>query len=99
MDKFAKEINRRIDEINDDDLSNRVNILQTMIYKFRQSKYLIPDWFESKIINIYKRQKHEKQDNVFQKVEKENNSLVFCSQKFIGFNRYKGCHSVFINAL
>lgn len=48
MDKFAKEINRRIEEINEDDLSNRVNILQTMIYKFRQSKYLIPDWFESK---------------------------------------------------
>lgn len=48
IDKFAKEINRRIEEINEDDLSNSVNILQTMIYKFRQSKYLIPDWFESK---------------------------------------------------
>ncbi len=48
MDKSAKEINSRIDEINDDELINRINVLQTMIYKFRQSKYLIPDWFESK---------------------------------------------------
>lgn len=48
MDKLAKEINSRIDEISDDELCNKINVLQTMIYKFRQSKYLIPDWFESK---------------------------------------------------
>lgn len=48
MDKFAKEIYSRIDEIGDDELSTRINVLQTMIYKFRQTKYLIPDWFESR---------------------------------------------------
>lgn len=48
MDKLAKEINSKIDNIDDDELTNRINVLQTMIYKFRQSKYLIPDWFENK---------------------------------------------------
>lgn len=48
MDILAKEINTRINEIDGNVLSNKINVLQTMIYKFRQSKYLIPDWFESK---------------------------------------------------
>lgn len=46
--KFTKEIDDHLDEIDDIELSNKVNILQTMIYKFRQSKYLIPDWFENR---------------------------------------------------
>jgi len=48
MDRIAKEINSDVDSIDDVELSNKVNVLQTMIYKFRQSKYLIPDWFEQK---------------------------------------------------
>ena len=52
MNKIAKEINNDIDNISDTELSNKVNILQTMLYKFRQTKYLIPDWFENK---FYKR--------------------------------------------
>lgn len=48
MDKLTKEINSKINEISDDELGNKINVLQTMIYKFRQTKYLIPDWFENK---------------------------------------------------
>ena len=48
MDKVAKELNSNIDKLDEIELSKKINILQTMIYKFRQSKYLIPDWFENK---------------------------------------------------
>ena len=48
IDKFVKEINSNIDTINETELSNKINVLQTMIFKFRQTKYLIPDWFENK---------------------------------------------------
>ena len=30
------------------ELQNKIYILQTMIYQFRKTKYLIPDWFECK---------------------------------------------------
>lgn len=52
IDKIAKEINANIDTLSDIELGNKVNVLQTMIYKFRQSKYLIPEWFEKR---FYKR--------------------------------------------
>ena len=48
IDKFVKEINSNIDTIDETELSNKINVLQTMIFKFRQTKYLIPDWFENK---------------------------------------------------
>lgn len=47
MDKFARSINSNIDKLSEAELNEKTNILQTMIYKFRQTKYLIPDWFES----------------------------------------------------
>lgn len=49
IDKFVKEINSKIDKIDETELTNKINVLQSMIFKFRQTKYLIPDWFE----NIY----------------------------------------------
>lgn len=38
-----------LNTMNEFELKNRINVLQAMIYGFRQTKYLIPDWFE----NIY----------------------------------------------
>lgn len=49
MDRLSKEIDSRINVIDTNELDNKINVLQTMIYSFRQTKYLIPDWFE----NIY----------------------------------------------
>ena len=46
IDKFVKEINSNIDTIDETELNNKINVLQTMIFQFRQTKYLIPDWFE-----------------------------------------------------
>ena len=48
LEKLSNEINDNIDNIDDIELSNKINVLQTMLYKFRQTKYLIPDWFEKK---------------------------------------------------
>lgn len=46
---FINEIDNDLNTMNEFDLKNRINVLQVMIYGFRQTKYLIPDWFE----NIY----------------------------------------------
>ena len=54
IDKFVKEINSNIDTIDETELNNKINVLRTMIFQFRQTKYLIPDWFEKNIVNIYK---------------------------------------------
>ncbi len=44
---LANEINNNIDKTDEIELVNKINILQTLIYKMRQTKYLIPDWFEA----------------------------------------------------
>jgi len=67
MDKIAKEINADIDSFSDVELDNKVNVLQTMIYKFRQSKYLIPDWFERK---FYKHLQAVESRKAVQRVER-----------------------------
>lgn len=54
IDKFVKETNSNIDTIDETELNNKINVLQTMIFQFRQTKYLIPDWYEKNIVNIYK---------------------------------------------
>ena len=69
MDKLAKEINSNIDNLNDIELRNKINILQTMIYKFRQTKYLIPDWFERK---HYKHLQAVEARKARQRIQKEN---------------------------
>lgn len=46
---FINEIDNYLNTMSEFDLKNRINVLQVMIYGFRQTKYLIPDWFE----NIY----------------------------------------------
>jgi hypothetical protein len=46
--KFADEIQSNINEISPEKLKNSTYILQITIYKFRQEKYLIPDWFENR---------------------------------------------------
>lgn len=48
LDRLAKEINSNIAVMSERELQNKIYILQTMIYQFRKTKYLIPDWFECK---------------------------------------------------
>lgn len=47
--KFTDEIKSNIDDMSSEKLKNKTYILQITLYKFRQEKYLVPDWFE----NIY----------------------------------------------
>lgn len=46
---FINSIDYNLNAMNESELNDRINVLQAMIYSFRQTKYLIPDWFE----NIY----------------------------------------------
>lgn len=46
--KFADEIKSNIDDMSTEKLRNKTYILQITLYKFRQEKYLVPDWFENR---------------------------------------------------
>lgn len=48
INRIANETNLNLSSLSDIELGNRISVLQTMIYKYRQTKYLIPDWFEQK---------------------------------------------------
>lgn len=73
IDKIAKEINADIDTFGDLELGNKVNVLQTMLYKFRQSKYLIPDWFEKR---FYKRLQAVEARKAGQRLAKNKKSKI-----------------------
>lgn len=47
LKKTADEINNSLPNIGEKELGDSIKIIQIMIYSFRQTKYLIPDWFES----------------------------------------------------
>jgi hypothetical protein len=46
--KFANNIHSSINEITNEKLKNMTYVLQMILYNFRQEKYLVPDWFESR---------------------------------------------------
>lgn len=46
--RFADEVKNNIDILSSENLTNKIYILQITLYKFRQEKYLVPDWFENR---------------------------------------------------